>query len=97
MATRPGLAPMNIRQPGPEAGALDLEPIEIDFAEPEEREERDEKGNLLSIEHFLFDVVHRFGNESIKDVAGNVRHILVIFSDSAISVNKRDYFVDIDI
>ena len=51
MATQPGLAPMNIRQPGPEAGALDLEPIEIDFAEPEEREERDEQGNLLSIEH----------------------------------------------
>ena len=51
MATQPGLAPMNIRQPGPAAGALDLEPIEIDFAEPEEREERDDKGNLLSIEH----------------------------------------------
>ena len=46
MATQPGLAPMNIRQPGPAAGALDLEPIEIDFAEPEEREERDDKGKI---------------------------------------------------
>jgi len=51
MATQPGLAPMNIRQPGPEAGAIDLEPIHIDFEEPEDREERDEEGNLLSIEH----------------------------------------------
>jgi len=51
MATQPGLAPMNIRQPAPEAGAIDLEPIQIDFEEPEDREERDEKGNLLSIEH----------------------------------------------
>lgn len=51
MATQPGLAPMNIRQPAPEAGAVDLEPIHIDFEEPEDREERDEKGNLLSIEH----------------------------------------------
>ena len=51
MATQPGLAPMNIRQPGPEVGANALDPIEIDFAEPEEREERDEQGNLLSIEH----------------------------------------------
>lgn len=51
MATQPGLAPMNIRQPAPEAGAIDLEPIHIDFEEPEDREERDEKGNLLSIEH----------------------------------------------
>ncbi|NCA02842.1 MAG: hypothetical protein EBS87_11910, partial [Sphingomonadaceae bacterium] len=42
---------MNIRQPGPEAGAIDLEPIHIDFEEPEDREERDEEGNLLSIEH----------------------------------------------
>lgn len=51
MATQPGLAPMNIRQPGPEVGENALDPIEIDFAEPEDREERDEKGNLLSIEH----------------------------------------------
>lgn len=51
MATQPGLAPMNIRQPGPSAGAIDQEPIEIEFAEPEEREERDHQGNLLSIEH----------------------------------------------
>ena len=51
MATQPGLAPMNIRQPGPDAGASDLEPIQIDFEEPEDREERDHEGNLLSIEH----------------------------------------------
>lgn len=51
MASQPGLAPMNIRQPGPEVGENALDPIEIDFAEPEDREERDEKGNLLSIEH----------------------------------------------
>ncbi len=51
MATQPGLAPMNIRQPGPEVGANALDPIEIDFSEPEDREERDEDGNLLSIEH----------------------------------------------
>lgn len=51
MATQPGLAPMNIRQvpaAGEDAG---LEPIQIDFEEPETREERDEEGNLLSIEH----------------------------------------------
>lgn len=51
MATQPGLAPMNIRQPGPEAAVNDLEPIHINFEDPEDREERDEEGNLLSIEH----------------------------------------------
>lgn len=50
MATQPGLAPMNIRQPGPEADD-GLEPIEIEFTDRETREERDEQGNLLSIEH----------------------------------------------
>lgn len=51
MATQPGLAPMNIRQPGPDAGSDGLEPIQIEFLENETREERDEEGNLLSIEH----------------------------------------------
>lgn len=51
MATQPGLAPMNIRQPGPDAGSDGLEPIEIEFGENETREERDEQGNLISIEH----------------------------------------------
>jgi len=51
MATQPGLAPMNIRQPGPDEMTSGLEPIQIDFEEPETREERDEDGNLLSIEH----------------------------------------------
>ena len=51
MATQPGLAPMNIRQPGPDADSDGLEPIQIDFLENETREERDEEGNLLSIEH----------------------------------------------
>jgi len=51
MATQPGLAPMNIRQPGPDALSLDGEPIEIEFLENEMKEERDDQGNLLSIEH----------------------------------------------
>jgi hypothetical protein len=34
MATQPGLAPMNIRQPAPdEPGAIDTSPIQIDFAD----------------------------------------------------------------
>jgi hypothetical protein len=51
MATQPGLAPMNIRQVPPAEGDNGLEPIQIDFLENETREERDEEGNLLSIEH----------------------------------------------
>lgn len=51
MATQPGLAPMNIRQVPPAEQDSGLEPIQIDFEEPETREERDEEGNLLSIEH----------------------------------------------
>jgi hypothetical protein len=51
MATQPGLAPMNIRQPGPDVPSFDGEPIEIEFLENETKEERDDQGNLLSIEY----------------------------------------------
>ena len=51
MATAPGLAPMNIRQPGPDAADDGLEPIEIEFDDGSDHEKRDDKGNLLSIEH----------------------------------------------
>ena len=53
MATQPGLAPMNIRQPAPdEPGAIDTSPIQIDFAdESGDTPETDENGNILSIEH----------------------------------------------
>ena len=53
MATQPGLAPMNIRQPAPdEPGAIDTSPIQIDFAdEGGDNPETDENGNIISIEH----------------------------------------------
>ena len=53
MATQPGLAPMNIRQPAPEApGAIDASPVQIDFAnEGGDVPEVDDKGNVISIEH----------------------------------------------
>ena len=53
MATQPGLAPMNIRQPAQEEpGAIDTSPIQIDFAdEGGDVPEVDDKGNIISIEH----------------------------------------------
>jgi len=53
MATQPGLAPMNIRQPAPEEpGAIDTSPIQIDFAdESGDLPETDANGNIVSIEH----------------------------------------------
>lgn len=53
MATQPGLAPMNIRQPAPEApGAIDASPVQIDFAnEGGDVPEVDRDGNIISIEH----------------------------------------------
>ena len=53
MATQPGLAPMNIRQPAPEfPGAINDGDVHIDFADaPEDKPDVDDKGNILSIEH----------------------------------------------
>ena len=53
MATQPGLAPMNIRQPAPEEpGAIDTSPVQIDFAnEGGDVPEVDQDGNVISIEH----------------------------------------------
>lgn len=53
MATRPGLAPMNIRQPAPEEpGAIDASPVQIDFADSGgDVPEVDQDGNVISIEH----------------------------------------------
>ena len=53
MATQPGLAPMNIRQPAPEEpGAINVPPVHIDFAdEGGDRPDIDQDGNVISIEH----------------------------------------------
>ena len=52
MASRPGLAPMNLRQPGPEAAPQgDEEPLGIDFADEDEPgRTHDDAGNVVSIE-----------------------------------------------
>ena len=56
MATQPGLigglAPMNIRQPAPDAPGAISPDIEIEFSEGEgDKPDVDEHGNILSIEH----------------------------------------------
>lgn len=52
MATAPGLAPMNIRQPGPVQSVAHDEPIHIDFAdESGDKPVLDGNGDTISIEH----------------------------------------------
>ena len=52
MATAPGLAPMNIRQPGPQQDTPDGDPIDIEFAdESGDKPNVNDKGDTISIEH----------------------------------------------
>jgi len=68
MATRPGLAPMNLRQGMPMGDPTDDQDIVIEDAAPEpDKHDEDEKGNIVSIEHDDGSITISMNGDSLVD------------------------------